>query len=207
MGDYTSTTYFTGVNQQFTGRGYAKIEQNQFIAFSFDNNRSSSVTFSGYIVIRYRKLKEDNITLGLVVRSCNSSFCHVTEDLSFSLLSSGVGLAWISPELSSFHRGRVYLLNLTFIGGWYANSSVEIDSLVLLPDIRDTRINNVTAQQRAAVHGMTSVDIEECWKNSSSLSGLSYSRNVCMNVTFSVMAEVFDGALRKYYFAVIAIQG
>lgn len=206
MGDYTSTAYFTGVNQQFTGRGYAKIEQNQFIAFSFDNNRSSSVGFSGYIVIRYKKLKEDNVTLRLVVHSCNSSFCHVTEDLSFSLLSSGFGLAWISSEPISFHRGQVYHLNLTFIGGWYVNSSVEIDSLILLPDIRDTRINNVTAQQRGAVHGMTSVDIEDCWKNSTSLSGLLNSQSVCMNVTFSVMSEVFDGALRKYcYFAIIAL--
>lgn len=193
-GNYTPTSYFTGVNQYFTGRGYAKIEQNQHITFLFNNNRSFSFSFSSYIVLRYSKLKEDNETLRLTVSSCNSSQCHEIRDITISLLLTGYGLAWKSEEPVYFQRGRVYNFMLAFIEGSYANSSVEIDSLILLPDISHTSVY-VTAQSLGEVHGMTFNQIEACWNTSTTIPGLSNNPNICDNVTFSVMAEVFDGAL------------
>lgn len=198
LGSYISTSYFTGANQEFTGRGYGRIGQQQFIAFTVNNDRPRSFSFYSYIVVRYTSTKEDNVTLRLSVSSCNSSDCHETRNFTISHLHLGVGSAWVSKEPVHFQKGLVYHLNLTFISGAYFNSSIEIDSLILLPNVRDVRIFKV-AQSAGSVHGMTLNQIEECWSNSTSVAGLLSSIDVCNNITFSVMAEVFDGAVGKFH--------
>ena len=195
MGTFISTSYFTGVNQEFTGRGYAEIGQNQFISFTVNPERSTSLS---HIVIRYTSTKEANITLRLSVTSCNSSYCHETNNFTISHLSRGAGLAWVSPEAVSFHQGLVYHLNLTSVSGMYSNSTIEIDSLILLPNVKSVRIYNI-AQDAASVHGMSLGQIEDCWSNSTTITGLQNSPDICSNVTFSVMAEVFDGAIGKFF--------
>ena len=196
MGNYVPTSYFTGVNQEFTGRGYGRIKQHQFISFTVNNEGSTDFTFYSYIVIRYTSAKEANVTLGLSIASCNSSDCRETQNLTISHLPSGVGAAWVLPEPVLFHKGLVYHLNLTFVLGMYSNSTIEIDSLILLPNVTDVRIYEM-AQSVGSVHGMTLSQIEDCWSNSTTIAGLLNSPDICKNVTFSVMAEVFDGAIGK----------
>lgn len=149
-------------------------------------------------MVRYTSTKEDNVTLRFSVSSCNSSDCHETRNFTISHLHLGVGLAWVSKEPVHFQKELVYHLNLTFISGVYFNSSIEIDSLILLPNVRDVRIFKV-AQSAGSVHGMTLNQIEDCWSNSTSVAGLLSSADVCNNITFSVMAEVFDGAVGKFH--------
>ena len=197
MGNYVPTSYFTGVNQEFTGRGYGKIGQHQFISFTVNNERSTDFTFYSYIVIRYTSRKEANVTLRLSVASCNSSDCHEIKNLTISHLPPGVGVAWVSPEPVLFHKGVVYHLNLTFVVGMYSNSTIEIDSLILLPNATDVRVYEM-AQSGGSVHGMSLSQITDCWSNSTTIAGLLNSPDICKNVTFSVMAEVFDGAIGKY---------
>lgn len=195
VGSYVSTSYFTGANQEFTGRGYARIEQYQFISFTV----GPGFSHYSYIVVRYTVRQVANITLRLSVSSCNASDCNETENFTISHLARGVGLAWVSSERVAFHKGQVYHLNLTFVSGMYPNSTIEIDSLILLPDVEDIRIYEI-AQGAGSVHGMTLPQIKDCWGNSTTVTGSQNSPDVCRNVTFSVMAEVFDGALGKFYF-------
>lgn len=76
----------------------------------------------------------------------------------------------------------------------YLNSTIEIDSLILLPNVKNVGIYDV-AKGVGSVHGMAFDQIENCWTNSTTISGFQRSPDVCDNVTFSVMAEVFDGAV------------
>lgn len=196
MGSYEATSYFTGIDQVFTGRGYGKIGFNQFISFTVNLPTSFS---DYYVVIRYTSIEDANITLRLSISSCNVSACHTTNNFTLSHLPHGAGLAWRSQEAISFLRGQEYHLNLTYVGGMYPNSTIEIDSLGLLPNVRDVRIYEI-AQDDGSVHGMTFQQIEDCWNNSTAIAGSQNSSDICRNVTFSAMAEVFDGAIRKYYF-------
>lgn len=196
IGSYEATSYFTGVDQVFTGRGYGKIGFNQFIVFTVNLSTSFS---DYYVVLRYTSNEDANITLSLSIISCNASACHTRNNLTISQLPHGAGLAWRSQEAISFLRGQEYHLNLTYVSGMYANSTIEIDSLGLLPDVRDVRIYEV-AQDDGSVHDMTLQQINGCWINSTTILGSQNSPDICRNVTFSTMAEVFDGAIRKYYF-------
>lgn len=195
MGSYVTTSYITGVDQVFTGRGYGKIGLSQFISFTVNSTTSFS---DFYIVIRYTSVEDANVTLKLTINSCNGSDCHATNNFTISRLPHGAGLAWRSQEAVSFLRGRVYHLNLTYISGMYPNSTIEIDSLILLPNVRDVRIYEI-AQDTGSVHGMAFQQIEDCWNNSTTIAGSQDSSDICRNVTFSAMAEVFDGAIGKSF--------
>ena len=199
IGNYAATSYFTGVDQVLTGRGYGKIGSNQFISFTVNPNTSFS---DFYIVIRYTSTEEANITLLLSISSCNGSDCHETNNFTISHLPHGAGLAWRSQEAVSFLRGQVYHLNLTYVSGMYSNTTIEIDSLILLPNVRDVRIYKV-AQMYGSVHGMALQQIDDCWKNSTTISRSKHSPDICRNVTFSAMAEVFDGAIGKCYMLLV----
>ena len=164
-----------------------------------------STSFSDYyVVIRYTSNEDANITLRLSISSCNASACHTTNNFTISQLPHGAGLAWRSQEAVSFRKGQEYHLNLTYVSGMYPNSSIEIDSLGLLPNVRDVRIYEI-AQDDGFVHGMTFQLIEDCWVNSTTIAGSQNSSDICRNVTFSTMAEVFDGAIGKYYYVLLDI--
>lgn len=196
MGSYEATSYFTGVDQVFTGRGYGKIGFSQFISFTVN----LSTNFSDYyVVIRYTSIKDANITLRLSISSCNASACHTTNNFTISQLPHGAGLAWRSKEAVSFLSSQEYHLNLTYVSGMYPNSTIEIDSLGLFPNVTEVRIYEI-AQDDGSVHGMTLQQIKDCWNNSDTIAGSQNSSDICRNVTFSTMAEVFDGAIGKYYF-------
>lgn len=196
MGNYEATSNFTGVDQEFTGRGYGKIGFNQFISF----NVNLSTSFRDfYIVIRYTHTEKANLSLLLSISSCNEKNCSESNNFSISDVPYGVGLAWISEEAMSFVRGQVYHLNLSYASGMYQNTSIEIDSLILLPNVRDVRIYEI-ANRYGSVHGMALQQIENCWNKSTTISGSQsgFDTAVCQNVTFSAMAEVFDGAIGKW---------
>lgn len=196
MGSYVVTSYFTGVDQVFTGRGYGKIGLNQFISFTVNPSTNFNDFF---IVIRYTSIEDANVTLKLFISSCNGSDCYETNNFTISHLPHGAGLAWRSQEAISFLRGRVYHLNLTYASGVYSNSTIEIDSLILLPNVQDVRIYEI-AEGSGFVHGMALQEIEDCWNNSTTIIRSQDSSDICRNITFSTMAEVFDGAIGKSYF-------
>jgi len=196
MGNYEATSYFTGVDQVFTGRGYGKIGFSQFISFTVNLSTSFS---DYYVVIRYTNSEDTNITLRLSISSCNESACHTTNNITISQLPNGAGLAWRSQVPISFLSSQEYHLNVTYVSGMYPNSTIEIDSLGLLPNVRDVRIYEI-AQDDGSVHGITLKQIEDCWNNSTTIAGSQNSPDICKNVTFSTMAEVLDGAISKYYF-------
>ena len=184
---------FTGVNHEFTGTGYGKISHNQFITFVVNFTTEFSDFFP---VIRFTASHTVNATLRLTIISCNNSNCSTVRTLVIYQVHAGIGLAWKSPLSVRFTYGQVYHFNLTYERGMFPNLSVEVDSLILLPNLSNTRIYKVV-QASNKVHGLTLAQIEECWANSITITGSANNRDICRNATFSVMAEVFDGALGK----------
>ena len=187
-GSFHAVSYFTGLGQHFTGRGYGQLSANQFITFYVE----PSVNFTFSVALRYTEIETTQIALRLEVISCIAVNCSMEKNLSVSDLDLGKGLALQFNDTVSLVTGRRYLFNLTFIGG-QANSSVEIDSLVLLPVVQDTRAYRRQALSKG--DDVTGGQIEDCLKKQTAVRGFDVSDPVCRSITFSVMAEVFDGAL------------
>lgn len=202
MGSFVATSNFTGVDQVFTGRGYGEIGFSQFISFTVN---TSTIFTDYYIVIRYTSTEEANIILRLSISSCNASDCHAINNFTISNLPHGAGLAWKSQEAIPFDFNLVYHLNLTVVSGMYPNSTIEIDALILQPDVTDARVYE-KAQDTGSVHGMASQQIVDCWTNSATIAGSQNNSDSCGNVTFSVMAEVFDGAIGKCFFYISVLK-
>ena len=191
-GDFLPTSYIIGENPYFTGRGYGKIGVNQFITFHVN----ASVNFKFNVVLRYTKTEATEETLQLDIIACSAGNCSTDASFNVSELDMGKAQAVQLDKTVTIVAGQEYFFNLTFVSGDEINSSVEIDSLVLLPEVQDSRVYK-KAVELGQAHNFTADTIKECLKNWTALQDSQHSLPICRNITFSVMAEVFDGALGK----------
>ena len=192
-GNGIQTSYLEGFGGIFTGRGYSKLSHHQWVAFAV----KLSVTFPFHAVLRYTSPQSSNASIQLHITASRTSNCTAFNTTHFlNPLAKGSGLAWKIQSPIGICKNQEFIFNVTFIGEGH-NSTVEVDSLLLIPDITRVRTYQI-AQQSPNTLGYTLSTMEACAANSTTLTGSLNSLDICENVSFSVMAEAFTGALGKY---------
>jgi hypothetical protein len=192
-GTYHYTANTIDLNKYFTGTGYGKITGQQFINFQIKSNMS----FDSYILLRYTAVSNNIDDLEMKVVGDRSVGCPAVS-LTYLIkgLQKGNGRDWMSSNLLSVCKGQEYNFNVSFVTKVIMNSSVEFDSLILLPDIKNTTMYKI-AKAEGSAHGIDANTIISCWNNWTTLVSANQSLPICNNITFSAMAQVLDGALRK----------
>lgn len=191
-GSYRYTANTIDLNKYFTGTGYAAITGNQFVIFNFTSN----ATFRGYAILRYTSASDSIGDMQMKVVGKSSDGCPAISDTYFLRgLQKGNGTAWNSTRVIHICKGQEYSFNVSFIMA-DMGSSIQLDSLILLPLITETLIYKIASNEGQA-HEIKADTILSCWKNATTLASTDQSLPVCEKVTFSAMAEVLDGALRK----------
>lgn len=179
-GDYNVTSNVSEYNTQFTGGGYALIQKKQHIQFKI----SVQVKSNYQVVFRYC----DAIgVVGVSIRGNISLECdQVNQNMSVRRLNSDTcGASWQLFESIPLCPGVNYTIDMKAVD---LNSSVKVDSLLLLPDLTPLR-----SYQELVVR---------CLENATTIQGSEASLAQCRNVTFSTMVEFFNGSLGVGSFAI-----
>ncbi|XP_031551742.1 laminin subunit alpha-5-like [Actinia tenebrosa] len=189
-GTYQYTANTEDLNKYFTGTGYAKISSKQFVNLNFKSN----TTFKGYAVLRYTSAADSigDLQMKIVGKDTVGCAAFTSSTESIRGLQKGNGTAWRSNSVIDICKGQEYSFNVSFTT--VMDSSIQLDSLILLPLINETKIYDIASKEGHA-HGIDASTIHGCWVNATSIVATNQSLPVCENVTFSVMTEVLDGAL------------
>lgn len=185
-GNYTVTSNLSEYEKKFfTGRGYAEINNSQYIEFKVSvevkNNFSTVLRYSdavGRVVIWMK---------GNMTQECN----EVNQNITVDNLQHETRGYWQWPGRLKLCPGTKYNIRV------HTNGSIKFDSLLLVPNLNEL-ISYRTASDD------TKLLVKKCQKNATSIQGSIASESHCKNVTFSTMVELFNGSLGKWKLALKA---
>ena len=193
IGSGVQTSYIDGFESFFTGRGYSKLSSNQWVAFHV--KIPATVLF--HVVLRYTKLHTSIGSIQIHTTAARTENCTAVNTTHvLNPVTNGKGLAWRIKNTTMMCKDQDYTFNVTYFSE-NSNSTVELDSIVLIPDVTQTR-SYTKSQQQPNKTGYYVNTIEECATNYTTVMGAQSSLVICQNISFSVMAQVFSGALGKH---------
>lgn len=180
-GLYNLSSNITHYNQYFTGRGYASIQADEFIRFHVKVPVRNNFT----IAVRY---SDATGGINIIIQGNKTLKCPgVERNISVHGLKFGtLGASWVSTNKIMLCHD----VNYTIFLNSESNTSIKIDSLLLMPDLTQLR------SYRMSQNNSSLIDI--CQRNSTTITGSLNSLSKCKNVTFSTMIELLNGSLRKY---------
>ena len=181
-GDYSVTSNKSEYNKYFTGRGYAELQNDQYIEFRITVQVKNNFT----LVLRY---SEALGSLGVWVRAnMTGSDCPaVDRNISLDHLQADAhDASWESPDRVPLCPGNDYTIRVHGVGVTASNFSIKVDSLLLLPELTKLRSYSYMAPS-----------VDACQGNFTTIKGRTASALQCENVTFSTMVEFFNGSLGK----------
>lgn len=192
VGNGIQTSYIDGFDSIFTGRGYSKLSSHQWVAFHV----KIPVTLLFHVVLRYTVQHSSSGIIEVHVMADGRENC-TSANTTYTLnpVTKGSGQAWKIQTAMEICKEQEYTFNVTYFSE-NSNSTVELDSLILLPQVTQVRAYRM-AQKQPNNLGYTASVIEECVTNYTTVTGAQSSLEICKNISFSVMAEVFSGALGK----------
>ena len=170
----------------FTGLGFARLWGEQYVKFI---DIIVPIAYSYYPVIRYGGGCSES---KVVVTATQESYTY-TEEVPLQFSVNGSGEAYIFGN-QSLYRGALNL-TITNKNAMLVSSSCSpllIDSVVLIPDARHTRVfreSNSTVQAA----------LQRCTKSRSSLSLAKQESSQCEALVFSASTEIYNGTKGKKY--------
>ncbi|XP_048586842.1 laminin subunit gamma-1 [Nematostella vectensis] len=192
-GDYMQASNTVDLDKFFTGTGYGRITPGQYINFQ----ARVDVNWKWFLMLRYTDLATgaDSLQIHISAEAAgNCSGVNMTV-MNVTGLLAGRGLARRAATPIVMCPGQTYNFNVTFSPGSSLNASIGVDSLVILPDVTESRVYKVAVAEGVA-HGFDSDTIKQCWNNWTTISTIATSQPICSkNISFSVMSEVFNGAM------------
>ncbi|KAJ8038876.1 Laminin subunit beta-1 [Holothuria leucospilota] len=198
-------TQVDSARNDFTGRGYLRCSGGDVVIFSNISVVETGTSYRSYwpaVRYSYTGTNPWNSIILTVTASHNASVAgnmtlcpYYPEDVVYSAseltFETGSGLAWIAQSHQALYLSPwcIYSAQLTFSSEDMGGDTMDVDSLLFLPVP-----NNFTVFQLAGLPEQ--VFFENCLKVSASISSQELSlTDTCASFGFSLMTELFDGAL------------